>query len=508
MPRNSASVSGLPGSRGLPVLRLPLGGVEEVSSALAAIQYAYTGQVAACGGVREALELCRQGQYLQLEGCAAVCIAAIGDQLTAGPCSGSHSNRSCRSPQAPALELFANSFLWPDPAQEPAFAAVLSAAKARLVAHFGDALAALNTPELRRQLLALPAEGVEALLEADDFGTDVEDSVLLLLATWVEANGGKTDAAAVERLCRLVRLVQLSPDFATVLLPALACARSTCAAQGAGGAVGAGGGGGGGGAGWFPITCAEAIHLVGCCTTGGKYAPKPKRRRMLQAAAAVCDLGAPWFSTRPRRQCLTAAAAAGGGGAGRCQQQQPASAYEWSWSVGQGELEEELRGLQPGGAINVAGALDSGLAAVSARGFEWGPYVGYDHGSDAAGLYLWCSLPAAYCLDGDSLGGPLAALAQIGARLEVEVEADRLRARSGSGPGSRDARPCAAVSYSFDASRYLNVGGGWGSHDALPLRQAAPAPAGAAAGGGAGAGATEGGASKRSKFTNVLSVYT
>ncbi|KAG2431187.1 hypothetical protein HXX76_009715 [Chlamydomonas incerta] len=161
-----------------------LGGEEELPAARAAIQFAYTGRVQEGLSVREAL---------QLYGCAA---------------------------------------LWPDPAEDPAFGALLAEAKRRLVAHFGDALAVLNGRERYEQLLALPAAGLEALLESDDFGTDSESSVVLLLAEWVGVAGGagkwmaaahsRTDEATRRRLCGLLRLAQCSRTYLSWVLPALA----------------------------------------------------------------------------------------------------------------------------------------------------------------------------------------------------------------------------------------------------------------------------------------------
>ncbi|KXZ42220.1 hypothetical protein GPECTOR_179g243 [Gonium pectorale] len=212
------SDEGPPAWPALPVLRVPLGGPEELPSALAAIRFAYTGEVAAGSCVREVLELYRQGEYLQVEGCGATCMAAIRGMLEseasssgvgnggggAGSSSGSGSSSPGDRLNPAVLELYECTQLWPDPALETAFNSVLSAVKRLLVSHFGDTLATLNTPELRRQLLALPAEGLEALLQSDEFGTDVEDSILLLLATWVQRNGGAAGVEVVERLCRLV----------------------------------------------------------------------------------------------------------------------------------------------------------------------------------------------------------------------------------------------------------------------------------------------------------------
>ncbi|KXZ49090.1 hypothetical protein GPECTOR_23g22 [Gonium pectorale] len=441
----------------LPVLRVPLGGPEEVPAARAAVQFAYTGRVAAGTSVREALELYRQGQYLQVEGCGAACLAAIGSMLEAdvsssgssgtsgsgvgggGGSAAEHSRAaghdSCSSDQSGSviLELYECIRLWPDPALEPAFASILSAAEPRLVAHFGDTLAVLNMPELRQQLLGLPAEGLEVLLESDNFGTDDESSILLLLATWVQRNGDKLDGGTVERLCRLVRLAQLSPHFARVMLPALACARLASRAAGAGGPCG----------GWFPITCAEAIHLTSVCTAAankeGVHVGLLRR-----AGVGMYDLASARFSTRRRRRSPTSRSSAQQpSGSGRQQQQQPPA---FGWSISQEELERQLEGLRPGGTISLLADADSGLGAISARGFHWTPCIAYDHDDAATELFMRCDLPAAYGLDEASLGGPLAALARIGA---ARLEVDRWR-----GDGPREV----AAHKVFNASPCIIVG--------------------------------------------------
>ncbi|KXZ41535.1 hypothetical protein GPECTOR_409g248 [Gonium pectorale] len=386
----------------LPVLRVPLGCAEEVPSALAAIRFAYTGEVAAGSSVREALELYRQGQYLQVKGCGESCLAAITSKLTAlgsssgggrGSSGGGNSGvggRSSAQSCPAALQLYECLRLWPDLALEAAFTPVLLEARKRLVAHFGDALAALNTPELRQQLLALPAEGLEALLESDDFGTDVEDSVLLLLATWVEENSSRADAEVVERLCRLVRLAQLSPDFAGAVLPLLACARSARPKRQSGA----------GGPGWFPITGTEAVFFISYCATTVSSAAK--RLRLHETAQAVHDLQAPWFSTKPRRQCLMGSAVSFAAALGPS-----ARRHTFEWSIHQEKLEEQLRGLQPGGEVHICGSRDSGLDTVCTAGFEWRPSIVYKHGAAVAGVFLCCDLPAAYHLGESSLGGPV-----------------------------------------------------------------------------------------------------
>ncbi|KAG2451966.1 hypothetical protein HYH02_003739 [Chlamydomonas schloesseri] len=186
-------------------LRVPLGGEEELPAARAAVKFAYTGQIDA-GSIREALQVRRQAAYLQMKGCVEACLAVVRDKLGAGG-KGKKPTRAS------------------DANEEPAFTALLTEAKRQLVAHFGDALAVLNQKELYEQMRELPAEGLEALLESDDFGTDSESSVVLMLAEWMDANYNNTDVATRRRLCGLLRLVQCSRAYSCFILPELADGR-------------------------------------------------------------------------------------------------------------------------------------------------------------------------------------------------------------------------------------------------------------------------------------------
>ncbi|KAG2496190.1 hypothetical protein HYH03_005790 [Edaphochlamys debaryana] len=224
-----------------PVLRVPLGGKDELPAASLALN-----------------------QWL-------------ADRLAA---TGAAEAGSSAEPAEPAvLQLYACEDLG-----GPSFAAVLSTAKPQLVRHFGSTLAALNTPSLTKQLEALPAAGLEALLESDDLGTDSEDSVLTLLATWMRANWARTDAATRKRLCGLVRLTQLSPQAVSCLLLPLAFDYEVKGPEQQ--------------AGWFPISSAEAAFVSAYLA-----APESWRERTREAQAAA---GAPgWHSARPRKQLYT-----------------------------------------------------------------------------------------------------------------------------------------------------------------------------------------------------------
>ncbi|GFR41789.1 hypothetical protein Agub_g2551, partial [Astrephomene gubernaculifera] len=335
-----------------PVLRIPLPSEAEVPSARSAIRFAYTGDVDAAS-IREALQVRRQAVRLQIKGCTAACDDIIQAKLsaaaaaTAGAVSGAsssqqaggsssnaaaggggaggNSSRGISAQQLPAvLELYACEALWPDSCKNngggadaddgPSFAAILEAAKPQLVSYFGDALRVLNTPPLRQQLLALPAVAVEALLESDSFGTDSESSVLLLLAAWMKVNYGKTDTATRKRLCRQVRLVQLSRPYLGFILPALARDHELSPQLPAG---------------WFPISVTEAAFIAHVAGAPSEH----ERTELLKGAFDFYDVFQPSYNTTARTQSL------------------PPRDLTCCWHVPQRLLERALAGLHPGGTV-------------------------------------------------------------------------------------------------------------------------------------------------------------
>ncbi|KAG2483589.1 hypothetical protein HYH03_017531 [Edaphochlamys debaryana] len=209
------------------LLRVPLGSEVELPAALLALRFAYTGQVHA-SSIREALGMLRVGDYLGIEGCAAACCQWLADRLAATAAKAGSSETA----EPAVLQLYACQDLWPS--DDPSFVAVLSFAKVQLVRRFGSTIHALNEAVLLNQVAALPAAGMEALLESDDLGTGSEDSVLLLLAKWMKVNWARTDAATRQRLCGLVRLTQLSPQVTAIE----AWRKETREAQAAAGAPG------------------------------------------------------------------------------------------------------------------------------------------------------------------------------------------------------------------------------------------------------------------------------
>ncbi|GLC47957.1 hypothetical protein PLESTB_000043700 [Pleodorina starrii] len=418
-------------------LRIPLGNEAEVPAARAAIRFAYTGEVPADSSVRQVLELRRQGAYLQISGCVAAC-----DKVLAAKVSGSRrtaansrnktadgSNRRARtskeaSQQPPAvLELFESEVLWPDPQAEPAFGAILATGKRSLVPHFRNSLAALNTPSLTDQLLALPAVALEALLGSDEFGTDDEASVLLMLAMWMWINRDKAEPAVRQRLCRTVRLAHLSRPYLSLILPALAADHEKDPEAPAG---------------WFSgASVLEAATVANFASAAAR-----EKERMLSAAEelpAVLEL----LRASPRPQCIP-----------------PSGGLTFSWHVPKEDLLRAVRQLQPGSVQDVYGTFDDQPHdCVFAWGFEWRIQLEVTGGQSTAGVYLQCDLPIALTPPGSHLSSE-ATFASITA---VPISA-RLVVHRRQGAAVRN------VQNTYSPNAFMNVGTGWGWPDTLPLQ--------------------------------------
>ncbi|KXZ55852.1 hypothetical protein GPECTOR_2g1403 [Gonium pectorale] len=135
---------------------------------------------------------------------------------------------------------------------------------------FTGAPSVLSDPELKGQVLRLSAAALEAMLSSGQLYTDSEDNVLLLLAEWLQANP-QTAPEDRERLCKQVRLCQLSDSYLMHILPLLD---------------------------WFPLSAANWRHLV-------QYRMElegPKRSRLALAASGAYDCSSPWYRGVPRPQ--------------------------------------------------------------------------------------------------------------------------------------------------------------------------------------------------------------
>ncbi|KAG2441541.1 hypothetical protein HXX76_003162 [Chlamydomonas incerta] len=253
--------------------------------------------------------------------------------------SGSTGGKNGATPDAPppVLELYSCAQLWPDAEQEPAFVALLAEANPRLVAHFGDALAVLNKGRLFQQMLALPAVGLWALLESDEFGTDSESSVVLVLAEWMAVNYSNTDADFRKRLCGRLRLGQCSRAYTSWVLPALALDHLLHPDTQAG---------------WFPITPQQAS-----CVAYFATASDEEREVLLNDETGCPET---WFSTQPRRQCV------------------PPEGRSFSFSVSREDLAERFGALgKEQGSVRTLSNSYRPIEALQSRTYvdtygEWG----------------------------------------------------------------------------------------------------------------------------------------
>ncbi|KAG2491109.1 hypothetical protein HYH03_010553 [Edaphochlamys debaryana] len=341
-----------PGSApdGRPVLRVPVADEAEAEAGRLAIRFAYTGEVAACS-IRQALETMRVADYLEIKGCGAACVECISQQLLA---SGEGSAGSVLPADPPVLQFYGCSGLWPDSLTEPAFAAVLASAKPALVRHFGDTLAALNRPALRDQLRALPAAGIEALLESEDFGTDSEDSILTLLAVWMRVNWERTDAATRKRLSGLVRLAQLSSYAAACFLSALSVDFELKGEDHP--------------AGWFPVRAAHS-SLVAMYASSLAVQQKYIRKTLPFPA---------WCNMNPRPQCV------------------PAEGLCYEWTVTRDALKAALKGVTDSGRASVYAKFEGNYTTILSRGIAFEVGIFHTVGTDKASLSLGPVMPMAY----------------------------------------------------------------------------------------------------------------
>ncbi len=357
-----------PAVSALPEVLVPLSSEAEVPFARQAIEYIYTGRLGADLGFEALLRVRQQACYLGIEHCPQACDQAMQALLQAGKGEGQQRPRegacTCAAPLAaepPVLQAYACHALFPQPGTSPdatSFQPVRAALTKQLVQYFGDAVTALTCPGLYRQLLQLPAVAVRELLAADDFGTDSENSVFLLLACWLEANKGERDVSAQTRveLCGLVRLHRLSGMYLYHLLPAVE---------------------------HFTISRAELAFLLRYVGAGEQI------REKLRAYEPQRRLS-PWYCSPARRQV--------GPEAGRT--------VEWSISgeqlaQGLGEMLEtqevvyvDARFGPSGAAVGAGAGCSAGSSSVLADGGLWWVKLVLDPAmSDAAGVMAGLTIP-------------------------------------------------------------------------------------------------------------------
>ncbi|KAG2496199.1 hypothetical protein HYH03_005798 [Edaphochlamys debaryana] len=417
-----------------------LPGEDWEEAACLALRYAYTGVLAA-GNVRQLIQVRLIGDVvLGLHGIEGACSCMLLSWLLDTPpaalngrnaalrellsCRDVHATwrryvRECRYLQygdgAPPVAYGGGV---PDPDRYSSFEqlcggrALFDCGQPALAAHFGDAVYTLNSPGLLEDLLRLPAVGLEALLSSDTYGTDSEDSVLALLATWMSAHWPRTDAAVRARLAAQVRLLRMSRTAAACLLISLAADYEARGPDDP--------------AAWFPLTLADASLVVASCTGGGGgsgsagswsgsagLGPEHAAGVPEQAAAYFarrCSSAArPWCRPVPPMPAPHGAAGGGGGGSGSGGGGLGHDGVSFGWSVKGSVLEAALGAVKRGQQSAVVYGRFDGAAgpdgALLARGLAWRLRVQLAWGSSTAGVFIECAVPACYSVGGSRLWG-------------------------------------------------------------------------------------------------------
>ncbi len=451
---STASSGGCQGAAvsALPEVHVPLSSEDEEPIARQAIEYIYTGRLSADLGFEALLRVRQQACYLGVKHCPQACDQAMLAWLQAGEEQGQQqqqeggSTSTGAAPSPRAVVAYHSHALFPEPgtsADPASFDAVRSALAKQLVSHFGDAVAALTRPDLYRQLLQLPAVAVRELLAADDFGTDSEDSVLLLLACWLEAQEEEQGVSAATRaeLCGLVRLHRLGRTYLHHVLPAYES---------------------------IDISRTELGFLLRYVGADAK-----EKEDMLRVDPQR-ELS-PWYCSPARRQAV------------------PEEGRTIEWSISREELEQGLREMVEDQEVAYVDASVGASAAALASGCQ---------DLLACGLYWWVSVyldPKLMDPDGkDAAAGPGAAAIWLTCRpsgrfgevtgLTAGVEA-RVVVRGRAGGQRKDG-------WTGVCPRSMNLrfkrGAGW--HAALKLQPHVPAATAAAAAATAAAGSGSGGA--------------
>ncbi|GLC46813.1 hypothetical protein PLESTB_001800700 [Pleodorina starrii] len=444
-----------------PVLRVPLDNPDDLPHALSAVKFMYTGKLDASDAAT-LLRVRRQAAYLQVEGCTEACDEALlalitapqpSQQQQAGGLLAGVSQLYCcrdllsRADVAPAtlrklldvcrqqLVKHAGSADSGQQQQQGAGAAPAVVPSSTggpgpigelLAWAFGDAPSLMSREDVRRQLEALPAAAMEALLGCDSFATDSESTVLLMLLTWLQVNPS-CNAKSRQRLLKLIRLTQLCDTYLFRLLPLTT----------------------------LSIISPQELRFL------YEYAsaPEDKRVRMRQTAGpAGFDFSSAWYRDVPR----PAPTAGEGSGSG--------DSRSYEWSVDAEKLRAALQSTESQKTAYVYGEFTSSGPRVVSNGLEWYPGVIFNKGKDAAGIYLFCDTPSVLRLN---LTPEEPVLASPGSYRLVVYKWD-----GGSGGGGQR-----EVGWSWDftcSATFCRVGCGWGTPDALPFKRTLPSATAAA----------------------------
>ncbi len=420
----------------LPELAVPLGSEGELEAAIAAIRFMYTGKVVqpgepqgAQGGqqgashgsndtrsdcsMRTLLLIRSQAEYLQVQGCAEACDAALvarlaeaddvseeasGEESDADSDEGDSSG-SAASHLAPLLELYSCRQLLPSPEEDPRAGAILDTCCQHLQRHWdselparvaglarpsklkllawllgdGNAVRIANDPQLLQRWLALPTDVLEELLQSDHLSTDDEGTVVVLVEKWVAAKGSGVTAAGKASVRAQLRLVNCSPSYLFDVLPKLPVLG--------------------------PKAAQQAAFLARCQLTDRSEWERMGRR------LGGYDMSSPRYG-KARRQSV------------------PTLGVPFRWEISRDELLAALR-VEGSGFKGVlcrfrhAGGLSAGDSfSVVALGCEWQVVVKHKLGQPCASMYLRCRVPTAYGAHGRKVQGGVRASASV--RVSVE----------------------------------------------------------------------------------------
>ncbi|GLC68294.1 hypothetical protein PLESTF_000673000 [Pleodorina starrii] len=415
-----------------PVLRVPLDDPADLPHALAAIKFMYTGKIDP-SDLPTLLRVRRLAAYLQVEGCAEACDAALIASIQAStpgqPPPRKPSQKQQQAQQqtgwanlAGVLQVYHHRDLLRTELEPAAWRKVLHACRkqlgeqAALVAPaqqqqeqqqqqqqqqqgevapagaeppptnadggppslgqllawaFGDAPALMSDPKARHQMEDLPAAAMEVLLGCDSFATDDEATVLLMVLTWLTANGYSVAPEPRKRLLKLVRLCMLNKTYLFRILPMLSQT------------VG--------------ISIEELRFLQEY-----SFSSADQQASMRKAAGNRYDFKSGWYATAWRPDPHDQADGGGGsgeGGSGRSAN----GRYDWHIDAEEALRETAVQQQQPRTGRLAVGSFSGGLSRVVLNGFEWYPAVRCAGGQAAAGIYLYSSLPSVLELNGLSL---------------------------------------------------------------------------------------------------------
>jgi hypothetical protein len=346
-----------------PVVTVSLNKAEEHPHALAALRFMYTGQLDAGADVATLLQVLRQAEYLGVQKCQDACKEALPNVIAAPAEVGQQQQQQ---QLGDALAGVVQLYIYRDLLSEamPSFKdKMLRVCRKQLAAHAGtgqavvtpggspslgevlawafeDAPFLLSNPEALARMRELSAAAMEALLGYNEFATDSESTVFLVLMQWLAVNSVDDDVR--QRLLKLVRMCQLSADYLLRMLPRMPQRL---------------------------ITPKELRFLQDFAHADG--AKKEKMRGYEQRGY---DMTSGWYQDEPRPRLTLS------------------RTYEWSMDAAQ--LRAWL-GSGPSANLRVNGTFCNGAKSVVGDGFEFRPMVQLRiSAKDTMGLFLMCSAPA------------------------------------------------------------------------------------------------------------------